>query len=99
MDLLLLTDENKSHYVYIKDFNRFMFNKTKNKNKKHFGKYCFHCFSSEKVLEEHKKVCLKINGKQSVKLRSGSINFKNHSKQLAVPFKIYADSESILKGI
>ena len=26
MDLLLIFDENKSHYVYIKDFNRFMFN-------------------------------------------------------------------------
>ena len=34
MDLLLATDENKSHYVYIKDFDRFAFYKTKNKNKK-----------------------------------------------------------------
>ena len=24
MDLLLIADENKSHYVYIKDFNKFM---------------------------------------------------------------------------
>ena len=32
IDLLLITDENKSHYVYIKDFNRFMCNKTKNEN-------------------------------------------------------------------
>ena len=30
MDLLLISNENKSHYVYIKDFNRFMCNKTKN---------------------------------------------------------------------
>ena len=29
MDLLLITDENKSHYVYIKDFNRFMCNQNK----------------------------------------------------------------------
>ena len=29
MDLLLLIDDDKSHYVYIKDFNRFMFHKTK----------------------------------------------------------------------
>ena len=36
MDLLPLIDENKSHYVYIKDFDRFMFHKTKNKNKKCF---------------------------------------------------------------
>ena len=34
VDLLLLIDDDKSHYVYIKDFNTFMFNKTKNKNKK-----------------------------------------------------------------
>ena len=34
MDLLLLIKDDKSHYVYIKDFNRFMFHKTKNKNKK-----------------------------------------------------------------
>ena len=33
MDLLLLTDDYKSHYVYIKDFNRSMFHKTKNKTK------------------------------------------------------------------
>ena len=40
------------------------------------------------VLEEHKKVCLKVNGKESLKLKSGSIKFKNCSKQLSVPFKI-----------
>ena len=34
MDLLLLKNDNSSHYVYIKDFDRFMFHKTKNKNKK-----------------------------------------------------------------
>ena len=34
MDLLLLIDNDKSHYVCIKDFNKFMFHKTKNENKK-----------------------------------------------------------------
>ena len=38
MDLLLITDGDKSHYVYIKDFDRFMFHKTRNKNKKYFCK-------------------------------------------------------------
>ena len=56
-------------------------------------------FSSGKILMQHKKICLKINGKQSVKLKSGSINFKNYFKQLAVPFKIYVDFESVLKRI
>ena len=34
MDLLLLIDDDKSHDDYIKNINRFMFHKTKNKNKK-----------------------------------------------------------------
>ena len=38
MDLLHLIKDDKSHYVYIKDFNRFMFKRTKNKNKKYFVK-------------------------------------------------------------
>ena len=50
-------------------------------------------------MQERKETCLKINGKQSAKLRSGLIKFKNSFKQLAVLFKIYADFESVLKGI
>ena len=60
MDLLLVIDGNKSHYVYIKDFDRFMFHKTKNKNKKYFVKSCLQYFSSKNVLTEHKKVCLAL---------------------------------------
>ena len=69
MDLLLTTSENKSHYLYIKDFNRFMCNKTKNKVKKYFCKCSLQCFSGEKILIEQIKSCLIINGKQSVKLK------------------------------
>ena len=99
MDFLLISDENKSHYMYIKDFDRFMCNKTKNKKKKNFCKCRLQCFSSEKVLIERKENCLVINGKQSIKLKSGSISFKNYFKQLPVPFKIYAYFECLLKGV
>ena len=97
MDLLLIFDDNKSHYVYIKDSNRLMFHKTKNKNEKCFCKCCLLCFSSEKVLTEHRENCLITNGKQNVKLGKGLISFKNYSKQLAAPFKIYADFWCILR--
>ena len=40
-----------------------------------------------------------INGRQTAKLKSGSIQFKNNFKQIAVPFKIYADFESLLKVV
>ena len=99
IDLLVITNKNRSHFVYIKYFNIFICNKTKCKSKKHFCRYCLQCFSSERVLVEHKEVCLRVNGKQTVKLRSGSIKFKNYFKQLAAPFKIYADFECNVKRV
>ena len=97
IDLMLISDEYKSHYVYIKDFERFMFSKTKNKCKKYICKCCLQYFSNEKILTEHRTDSLVINGKQSVKLKSGTIKFKNYFKQLPVPFKTYADFECIFK--
>ena len=41
INLLLLTDKNKSHYVYIKDFDRFIYNKSKCKTKKKFLQILF----------------------------------------------------------
>ena len=99
IDLLLITDQNKLHYTYIKDFNRCIYNKAKNKNRKHFFRYCLQFLSSEKVKIEHKNIWFRINGKQSVKLTSCSIKFKNHLKQLAVPFRIYADFQYVLKRV
>ena len=99
MDLLLISDERKCHYVYIKDFDRFMFNKAKNNTRKYFSKCWLQCFSSEEILIEHGTDCLVINGKQGVKLKSETIKFENYFKQLPVPFKIYADFEFILKKV
>ena len=76
-----------------------MCNKTKNKDKKYFCKCCLQCFGSEIVLIERKNNCLVINGKQTVKLKSDSIRFKNYFKESAVRFKIYADFKCLLKGV
>ena len=99
MYLLLLIDSDKSYYVYIKDFDRFMFYKTKHKNKKWFCKSCLQCFSRENVLIKHKENCLSINGNQSVTLEKGIILFENYFKQTPVPFKIYADFECNLNFV
>ena len=99
MDLLLVIGENQLHYKYIKDFNRFMFYKTKNKNKKYICKSCLQCFSSKNLLTEHKKVCLSINGALSVKSEKGTIEFKNYFKQIPAPFNIYADFVCNLKSV
>ena len=77
MDFLRLTDDDKSHYVYIKNLDRFMFHKTKNKNKKRFLRSCLQCFSNESVLIKHKENSLSINGKYSVILEKAIIEFEN----------------------
>ena len=51
LNLLLITEKDKSHYVFIKDFNRLMFSRTKHKDKKHY------CMSSFQILL-HKKCYL-----------------------------------------
>ena len=96
MNLLLITEDEKKHYVLIKDFNAFMYNQTKHKNKKHFCMYCLQCFSSERILANHVDNCLTINGNQAINMPKQGENilrFNNFHKQLPVPFVIYADFE------
>ena len=93
-----------SHYVYIKDFNRLMFNFTKYKGKKHFCMRCLQCFYSNESLAKHRVNCIAINGVQAIKMpekytdkngaeRPPSVYFNNYHKSLPVPFSIYADLE------
>ena len=102
IELLLITEDKNKHYVLIKDFNRFMYNQTKHKERKNFCMYCLQCFSSERVLNDHKNNCIQINGTQAVKMPDKSNNilkFNNFQKQLPVPFVIYADFEAITEKI
>ena len=97
LNLLLITEKDKSHYVFIKDFNRLMFSKTKHKDKKHFCMSCLQNFSTKEILNNHRKQCLLINGCQAVNYESGIIKFTNYNKQIPILFKIYADTECFLK--
>ena len=102
IELLLITEENNNHYVFIKDFNRFMYNQTKHEHKKHFCMHCLQCFSSEEVLNNHKNNCIQINGTQAVKMpdkNNNILKFNNFNKQQPVPFVIYTDFEAITEKI
>ena len=48
-------------------------------------------------MKKHKEDCLNINGTESVDVKEGIIKFENYSRQLPVPFKIYADFECNLQ--
>ena len=102
MELLLVTEKENKHYVLIKDFNRFMYSQTKHEHRKHFCMHCLQCFSSERVLSNHKDICIQVNGTQAIKMPNKDNNilkFNNFHKQQPVPFVIYADFESILEKI
>ena len=102
MNLLLITEDDKKHYVLIKDFNSFMYNQTKHRESKHFCMHCLQCFSSERVLNNHKDNCIQVNGIQAVKMPDEDNNilkFNNFHKQQPMPFVIYADFEAITEKI
>ena len=60
MNLLLITENKNNHYVLIKDFNKCMYQQTKHKERKHFCMHCLQCFSSERVLTDHKETVCKL---------------------------------------
>ena len=102
MELLLVTKDENKHYLLIKDFNKFMYNQTKHKERKHFCMHCLQCFSSERVLNNHKDNCIQVNGTQAVNMPTKDNNilkFNNFHKQQPVPFVIYADFEAITEKI
>ena len=102
MELLLITKDENKHYILIKDFNKFMYQQTKHKERKHFCMHCLQCFSSERVLNNHKDNCIIINGTQAINMpdkNNNILKFNNFHKQQAVPFVIYADFEAITEKI
>ena len=95
LNVLLISNKEKSHYVFIKDFNRLMYSevKTKNAHKKHFCMSCLQNHTTIEILNNHRERCLLINESQAIKYETGIIKFKNHGKQIPIVFKIYAETE------
>ena len=82
MNLLLIIKDTKKHYVLIRDFNAFMYNQSKHKERKHFCMYCLQCFSSERILANHVNNCLTINGAQAINMPKQSENILKFNKFL-----------------
>ena len=75
------------------------FTKQKKPTKNGFCRSFLQCFSRESVLIKRKGNCLIINGKQSVIVEEGIIEFKNYYKQIPVLCKTYADFECNFRGV
>ena len=100
IDLFLYEEDGVSHYSLIKNFNRLIKSqKTSSKNGKIFiCKKCFTHYTKEELLQKHILYCSN-NETVSVKMPlSGEIlKFKNHNKQIPIPFIAYADFECFTK--
>ena len=59
MDLFMIINEYKSHYVYIKDFNRCMYNKTRNNHTSTVANIVYNVLVLEKTCEGIKKLVSK----------------------------------------
>ena len=102
MNLLLIIKDEEKYCVLIKDFNAFMYNQLKRKEREHFCMYCLQCFSFERILANHVNNCLTINGAQAINMPKQGENilkFNNFHKQFPVPFIIYADFKAITKKV
>nr|XP_034322790.1 uncharacterized protein LOC117688689 [Crassostrea gigas] len=98
VDLLDLNRGDTSHYCWIKSINRLL-NDGQKGNQLYHCHYCLHGFTKQQLLEKHVPYC-KVHGAQRTEMPTEEdkwLEFSDVSKQLKVPFVIYADFESILE--
>ena len=94
VNLLLIKDEQKSHYCLIKNFSRLMSHRSRYEHQHFYCFNCLHAFTRQNLLDSHTEMC--YNQKpQKVEFpkKVTSIKFNNDQKQLKAPFVIYADFE------
>ena len=92
INLMLITGNNRKHYVAIKSLSRLLSSQnTKHKGKEYFCMNCLQGFNEESSRDEHLDYCI---NNESVKVEMPHKKF-----QFKVPFIMYADFESILEPI
>ena len=102
IDLLLVTESEKSHYYWIKSLSRLLSNQIDRRDSfRFFCKNCFHRFYNETALLNHKEYCYN-NAAQKIifpNKDNQKIYFKHDERSMEVLFVIYADFECFTKNI
>ena len=103
INLLLLSDGEKSHYTWIKNFNRLL--GKSDDHPKVYCPYCMHGFDKRSTndikMKNHMKDCFSYGPQKTNMPEEGKniIEFKDIAKQQKLPFCIYADTECILTKV
>jgi hypothetical protein len=69
VDLLVISNGQRSHYCWIKNFNRLLAYQNSDRNQYFYCCYCLHGFTKAKLLEKHKPYC-QIHGAQRMEMPS-----------------------------
>ena len=95
-NLLLISDDTKQHYCWIKYISKLLSLQTSKHG--HVRHVCFRClntFNSKKSLASHHEFC---KSHEAIKIElpeeGSNKSFKNHNRSMRVPFIVYADFES-----
>ena len=94
VNLLVISSGNISHYCCIKNFNRLM-NNGQHDNQIYYCCFCLHGFWKKRLLNIHMSYC-QTHGAQRTEMLSEEkkwLNYSDVSKQIKVPFMVYADFE------
>lgn len=100
VDLLYLSNEEKSHFCWIKDLDHFLHSTRKFCNKRFYCRRCLHGFIRQDLLDEHRLYCNKFECQKVQYPEEGKndvLEFRDFQKQMRVPFVIYADFECYAK--
>ena len=101
VNLMILEDGEKKHYVAIKSLERLLSKmNSKHNPTQHFCNNCLQGFSDITSRDNHYEYC---RSNESVRIemptRNPIVSYSNGQHQFKVPFVMYADFESILKPI
>ncbi|VDI81882.1 Hypothetical predicted protein [Mytilus galloprovincialis] len=100
-DLLFLTGESKQHYCWIKNLSRLLSSQiSEHGHELFFCRRCLSHFSRQDILDEHTEYCSQKDAVRIEMPEEGTtIAFHNQTKQMRVPFAIYADFECFTEKI
>lgn len=99
IDLLLVKDDDKQHFLLIRDFSRLMRTKEHTNAKGHYCRYCLNaCFDSDEKLQVHINDCINYEAVRAVLPNEddNKMIFKGHQNTFKHPFFITADFEATL---
>ena len=101
INLMLITGNNRKHYVAIKSLSRLLSSQnTKHKGKEYFCMNCLQGFNEKSSRDKHLDYCI---NNESVKVEMAHkkriVQYSDGQFQFKVPLIMYADFESILEPI